>query len=314
MSLLFLLLLRRSPSSPAAPGATPRLLLLLHGRDGGILSSPSPSPSAVAAHRPGLLLARCAFLSSAAGQSGSPPPPPGKPGQRPGEEGPDKSAGDRKKSDQEGGKKSSSSSGPPLPPSDETPRRVFSLRKMAAERKSLPPFKPVEEKLLSATMHRKGTTMDAAGAREAAAGEGGNYAFYDRNFITVMRAMQDFLLTAEDLRDLRVTSRRSPNERDPPIKVYWRKDVESRSREVWGSLEALEEEKERRMRKKERSNLDSIMTRLIRRRKERERETEQKMRQDVAAYARQRPRHTSQVPWINTRGGGVLSFSFFLDK
>ena len=66
----------------------------------------------------------------------------------------------------------------------------------------------------------------------------------DRNFITSMRAEQDFLLKPEDLRGLRVTTRRSPHEVDPPLNVYWRKDVEAKSLEVWGSKEALEKELE----------------------------------------------------------------------
>ena len=70
--------------------------------------------------------------------------------------------------------------------------------------------------------------------------------YYDRNFITAMRAMQDFLLRPQDIKDLRMTTRRSPNERDPPINVYWRKDVEAVATALWGSREKLEVERERR--------------------------------------------------------------------
>ena len=38
---------------------------------------------------------------------------------------------------------------------------------------------------------------------------------YERNFITAVRAMNDFLLKPEHLNGLRVTYRRSPNEQDP---------------------------------------------------------------------------------------------------
>jgi len=71
---------------------------------------------------------------------------------------------------------------------------------------------------------------------------------FDRNFITVIRAMRDFLLTTEDLKGLRVTTRRSPGEQagEAPIKVYWRKDVSARALQVWGTAEALERERERR--------------------------------------------------------------------
>lgn len=69
---------------------------------------------------------------------------------------------------------------------------------------------------------------------------------YDRNFITAVRAMHDFLLKPEHLAGLRVTSRRSPNDYEPPLNVYWRKDVEAKSVEVWGSREALDRERDRR--------------------------------------------------------------------
>ena len=57
--------------------------------------------------------------------------------------------------------------------------------------------------------------------------------------------------------------------------MLWQKDVEARSKLVWGSLEAVEKEKRRRMRQRE-NNLNSIMTRLIRRRRERERQSSDK--------------------------------------
>ena len=41
---------------------------------------------------------------------------------------------------------------------------------------------------------------------------------YDRNFITAVRAMNDFLLNRSHLTGLRVTTRRSPNEVDPPLR------------------------------------------------------------------------------------------------
>ncbi|CAG0914287.1 unnamed protein product [Notodromas monacha] len=50
----------------------------------------------------------------------------------------------------------------------------------------------------------------------------------DRNFITAIRAMSDFLLKPSDLEGLRKTRRRSPFELEPPIVVFWRKDVEER--------------------------------------------------------------------------------------
>ncbi|PSN50832.1 Zinc transporter 9 [Blattella germanica] len=64
----------------------------------------------------------------------------------------------------------------------------------------------------------------------------------ERNFITPVRAMSDFLLKPIDLEGLRKTKRRSPYENEPPITVYWRKDVEAKAIEVWGSRENLVKE------------------------------------------------------------------------
>ncbi|KAK9508414.1 hypothetical protein O3M35_005980 [Rhynocoris fuscipes] len=64
----------------------------------------------------------------------------------------------------------------------------------------------------------------------------------ERNFITPARAMTDFLLKPDDLKDLKATKRRSPYENEPPITVYWRKDVEAKAIEVWGSKESLMKE------------------------------------------------------------------------
>lgn len=61
----------------------------------------------------------------------------------------------------------------------------------------------------------------------------------ERNFITPVRAMSDFLLKPSDLESLPKTKRRSPYECEPPITVYWRKDVEAKALEVWGSKENL---------------------------------------------------------------------------
>ncbi|XP_037785526.1 zinc transporter 9-like isoform X3 [Penaeus monodon] len=68
----------------------------------------------------------------------------------------------------------------------------------------------------------------------------------ERNFITAVRAMAEFLLKPSDLENLRKTKRRSPFENEPPITVYWRKDVEEKAIQVWGSIESLEKEKMKR--------------------------------------------------------------------
>lgn len=64
----------------------------------------------------------------------------------------------------------------------------------------------------------------------------------ERNFITPVRAMSDFLLKPSDLESLPKTKRRSPYEAEPPITVYWRRDVEAKALEVWGSKENLQTE------------------------------------------------------------------------
>ncbi|XKL67410.1 hypothetical protein PGB90_002901 [Kerria lacca] len=61
----------------------------------------------------------------------------------------------------------------------------------------------------------------------------------ERNFVTPGRAMSDFLLKMEHLENIRATKRRSPYINQPPITVYWRKDVEAKALEVWGSKDNL---------------------------------------------------------------------------
>lgn len=54
--------------------------------------------------------------------------------------------------------------------------------------------------------------------------------------------MSDFLLKPSDLDTLPKTKRRSPYELEPPITVFWRRDVEAKATEVWGSRENLKKE------------------------------------------------------------------------
>ncbi|GFY54925.1 zinc transporter 9 [Trichonephila inaurata madagascariensis] len=70
--------------------------------------------------------------------------------------------------------------------------------------------------------------------------------FTERNFITPLRAMNEYFLKPGDLEKLRKITRRSPFEDNPPIHVYLRRDVEQKSIEVWGSQEALQRELKRR--------------------------------------------------------------------
>ncbi|XP_054722202.1 proton-coupled zinc antiporter SLC30A9, mitochondrial-like [Uloborus diversus] len=81
--------------------------------------------------------------------------------------------------------------------------------------------------------------------------------FTERNFITPLRAMNDYLLKPSDLEMLRKIERRSPFEDNPPINVYLRRDVEQKSIEVWGSQEALQRELKKRQ-EEERLHKDTL--------------------------------------------------------
>ncbi|ENN74437.1 hypothetical protein YQE_08972, partial [Dendroctonus ponderosae] len=86
----------------------------------------------------------------------------------------------------------------------------------------------------------------------------------ERNFITPVRAMSDFLLKPSELESLPKTKRRSPYETEPPITVYWRRDVEAKALEVWGSKENLHKELIKRdiERKKYQQNIFTVKRRL----------------------------------------------------
>lgn len=66
--------------------------------------------------------------------------------------------------------------------------------------------------------------------------------YTERNFITPMRAMTEYLLKQSDLESLPKVLRRSPYESEPPITVHYRKDVEAKAIAVWGSKESLDKE------------------------------------------------------------------------
>ncbi|CAL1267925.1 unnamed protein product [Larinioides sclopetarius] len=84
--------------------------------------------------------------------------------------------------------------------------------------------------------------------------------FTDRNFITPLRAMNEYLLKPSDLESLRKTTRRSPFEDNPPIQVYLRRDVEQKAIEVWGSEEAVQRELKKRKEEEEqyRNNIFNV--------------------------------------------------------
>lgn len=68
----------------------------------------------------------------------------------------------------------------------------------------------------------------------------------ERNFVTPVRAMSEYLLKPSDLQDLRKFVRRSPYENEPPITVYLRRDIEAKALQVWGSFESLQKELKKR--------------------------------------------------------------------
>ena len=75
-------------------------------------------------------------------------------------------------------------------------------------------------------------------------------AFTDNSYITQLRAMSEYLLKTADLKECRIAYRRSPySDKTDPVAVYWRKDVEHRAVEIWGSLDALRREKAQRKRR-----------------------------------------------------------------
>ncbi|XP_059131924.1 proton-coupled zinc antiporter SLC30A9, mitochondrial [Peromyscus eremicus] len=63
------------------------------------------------------------------------------------------------------------------------------------------------------------------------------------NFITGVRAINEFCLKSSDLEQLRKIRRRSPHNDTESFTVFLRSDVEAKALEVWGSPEALAREK-----------------------------------------------------------------------
>ncbi|XP_036273418.1 zinc transporter 9 isoform X5 [Pipistrellus kuhlii] len=71
--------------------------------------------------------------------------------------------------------------------------------------------------------------------------------YTQNNFITGVRAINEFCLKASDLEQLRKIRQRSPHEDTESFTVYLRSDVEAKSLEVWGSPEALARERKLRI-------------------------------------------------------------------
>ncbi|KAM9471032.1 proton-coupled zinc antiporter SLC30A9, mitochondrial [Clarias gariepinus] len=67
--------------------------------------------------------------------------------------------------------------------------------------------------------------------------------YTQNNFITAVRAMNEFCLKPSDLEQLRRIRRRSPHDDTEAFTVFLRSDVEAKGLEVWGSMEALARER-----------------------------------------------------------------------
>ncbi|TRY54763.1 hypothetical protein DNTS_031277 [Danionella cerebrum] len=67
--------------------------------------------------------------------------------------------------------------------------------------------------------------------------------YTQNNFITAVRAMNEFCLKPSDLDLLRKIRRRSPHDDTEAFTVFLRSDVEAKALEVWGSQEALVRER-----------------------------------------------------------------------
>ncbi|KAL2077703.1 hypothetical protein ACEWY4_027207 [Coilia grayii] len=67
--------------------------------------------------------------------------------------------------------------------------------------------------------------------------------YTQNNFITAVRAMNEFCLKPSDLEQLRKIRRRSPHDDTEAFTVFLRSDVEAKALDVWGSPEALARER-----------------------------------------------------------------------
>ncbi|KAA0709535.1 Zinc transporter 9 [Triplophysa tibetana] len=67
--------------------------------------------------------------------------------------------------------------------------------------------------------------------------------YTQNNFITAVRAMNEFCLKLSDLEHLRKIRRRSPHDDTEAFTVFLRSDVEAKALDVWGSQEALARER-----------------------------------------------------------------------
>ncbi|XP_064483341.1 proton-coupled zinc antiporter SLC30A9, mitochondrial-like [Ornithodoros turicata] len=120
--------------------------------------------------------------------------------------------------------------------------------------------------------------------------------YTERNFVTPVRVMTEYLLKPGDLEGLRKIERRSPFEDTPPITVYLRRDVESKALEVWGSYEAIDKERDRRRREEQKyqENISTVKN-ILKEYQRAERKNQEALRREQILKGSGRVVHTAVV-------------------
>uniref|UniRef100_A0A7N6B3B9 Proton-coupled zinc antiporter SLC30A9, mitochondrial n=1 Tax=Anabas testudineus TaxID=64144 RepID=A0A7N6B3B9_ANATE len=124
----------------------------------------------------------------------------------------------------------SSKDGPPKSPSVDAPsaEKVLSDAKVSpASSEALYHYLPLVSSVVRAVLKKR---------------EYGSK-YTQNNFITAVRAMNEFCLKPSDLEQLRKIRRRSPHDDTEAFTVFLRSDVEAKAIDVWGSHEALARER-----------------------------------------------------------------------
>ena len=103
----------------------------------------------------------------------------------------------------------------------------------------------------------------------------------ERNFLTIIRAMNEYLLKPTDVADLRKFQRRSPYANEPPISVYLRRDVEARALQVWGTWDSLQKELKKRKLLEESYRESVLNVKKILKEYKRQNDPEAKMREEL---------------------------------
>uniref|UniRef100_A0A672IKP2 Proton-coupled zinc antiporter SLC30A9, mitochondrial n=1 Tax=Salarias fasciatus TaxID=181472 RepID=A0A672IKP2_SALFA len=111
--------------------------------------------------------------------------------------------------------------------------------------KSPPGDAPSAEKVLSGITPQGLTKAETIQVKVRAVLKKREYGakYTQNNFITAVRAMNEFCLKPSDLEQLRKIRRRSPHDDTEAFTVFLRSDVEAKALDVWGSHEALARER-----------------------------------------------------------------------